>query len=303
MRIGIDLGGTKIEAVMLDADGKIVSQHRVLTPRHDYNKTVETIAKLVWKLEHDCSVAEQGISVGLATPGALSRVTGRMKNCNSTCLNGRFLREDLQQLLKRDVRIANDADCFTLSEALDGSAAAFHSVFGVILGTGVGGGIVINKELLSGPNGIVGEWGHNPMPSVGLELMASGRSRSCYCGRKDCVEIWLSGPALKQSYYKLSGQSLEAGQIALMAINGDGLAVNLLDQYSEALAAALAAIVNVLDPGAVVLGGGLSNIDYLFGQVPQRWGKYIFTNHCETKLLRAKYGDSSGVRGAAWLWP
>lgn len=303
MRIGIDLGGTKIEAVMLSDDGEIVSRRRSPTPQQNYHMTLAVIAELVVQLESDTSVSGQNTPVGMATPGAISGVTGHMKNCNSTCLNGQPLREDLQHLLGRDVRIANDADCFTLSEAQDGSAAGFASVFGVILGTGVGGGVVINKQLLHGPNGIAGEWGHNPMPPVELDLMASGQPRSCYCGRQDCIESWLSGPALEQSYYGLSGQSLEAAQIALKAVHGDVLAVGLFEQYSEALAAALAVVINILDPEVVVLGGGLSNVDCLYEQVPRRWGKYIFTDRCETKLLRATYGDSSGVRGAARLWP
>jgi len=303
MRIGIDLGGTKIEAVVLSDDGGILSRQRSSTPQQNYHMTLAVIAELVAQLESDCSISGQGVPVGLATPGAVSNLTGRMKNCNSTCLNGQPLREDLQQLLERDVRIANDADCFALSEAQDGSAASFVSVFGVILGTGVGGGVVINKQLLHGPNGIVGEWGHNSMPQVSSQLMASRQSRSCYCGRKDCVETWLSGPAFERSYFEVSGQSLKAAQIACKAANGDLLAIDLLEQYSEALAAALATVINILDPDVVVLGGGLSNIDCLYEQVPRRWGKYIFTDRCETKLRRAKYGDSSGVRGAAWLWP
>lgn len=303
MRIGIDLGGTKIEAVMLSDEGEVVGRRRASTPQQNYRMTLAAIAELVALLESDISAIGPNIPVGLATPGSISGFTGRMKNCNSTCLNGQPLREDLQQLLERDVRIANDADCFALSEAQDGSASDCHSVFGVILGTGVGGGVVINKQLLHGPNGIAGEWGHNAMPPQSLQLMVSRESRSCYCGRQDCVESWLSGPALEQSYYGLSGQRLKAAQIALKAANGDSLAMGLLEQYSEALAAALAVVINILDPDAVVLGGGLSNIDYLYEQVPQRWGKYIFTDRCKTMLLRAKYGDSSGVRGAAWLWP
>ena len=302
MRIGIDLGGTKIEAALLNADGNIIYRHRVPTPQSGYPQTLMAIAELIFKLDKDCSVSGQCIAIGIATPGAISSLTGRMKNCNSTCLNGQPLREDLCQLLKRDVRIANDADCFALSEAQDGAAANDRNVFGIILGTGVGGGIVINKQLLSGVNGIAGEWGHNPMPV--LDNPASLRqSRACYCGAKDCVESWLSGPALEKSYLAATNQLLQAPQIALNAKRGDPLALAVLDGYCEGLAAALATVVNVLDPDVVVLGGGLSNIAYLYEQVPQRWAKYIFTDCCETRLLRALHGDSSGVRGAAWLWP
>jgi len=302
MRIGIDLGGTKIEAVVLDAGGDVICRRRIATPQLNYNKTLAAIAELISLLKKDCSLDEQDISVGLATPGAVSRISGRMKNCNSTCLNGQPLQEDLQLLLGRDVRIANDADCFALSEAQDGSAASYDNVFGVILGTGVGGGVVINKQLLNGPNGIVGEWGHNPMPLLSSHVISPRQSRRCYCGRNDCIETWLSGPAFEQGYFDISGRALKAAQIAFNAANGESLAAELLEQYCEALAAALATVINVLDPDAVVLGGGLSNIACLYDQVPQRWGKYIFTDRCETKLLRAQYGDSSGVRGAAWLW-
>lgn len=302
MRIGIDLGGTKIEAAMLDGGGDIICRHRVPTPQSDYPKTLSAIADLICKLEKDCSVTGQCVPVGVAAPGAISSVTGRMKNCNSTCLNGQPLREDLCQRLKRDVRIANDADCFTLSEAQDGAASNYLNVFGVILGTGVGGGIVINKQLLSGVNGIAGEWGHNPMPLLAASELL-GQSRSCYCGRKNCVESWLSGLALEESYVQLSNQRLKAPQVALSAKNGDPSATIVLERYCEMLAAALAVVVNVLDPQVVVLGGGLSNITYLYEQVPLRWSKYIFSDRCETRLLGALHGDSSGVRGAAWLWP
>lgn len=300
MRIGIDLGGTKIEGVVLNAEGEITSRQRIATPQQDYFATLEVIAELVNQLEADCHIPSSLLPVGLATPGSISGLTGRMKNCNSTCLNGQLLCEDLQQLLKRHVRIANDADCFALSEACDGVAASYGSVFGVILGTGVGGGIVLNKQLIRGPNGIAGEWGHNPIPPTGLH--SQNQVRRCYCGRNDCVECWVSGPALEKSYHERSKQPLSAAQISHAALNGEPLAIEMLEQYCEMLAAALATVINVFDPEAVVLGGGLSNIDYLYEEVPRRWGRYIFTDHCETKLMKAKYGDSSGVRGAAWLW-
>ena len=307
MRIGIDLGGTKIEAILLGAQGDILKSLRLPTPQQDYQATLAVIVQLVRQLEVESGFGsdseEPPLPVGIATPGSVSRLTGRMKNCNSTCLNGQALAEDLESLLAREVRLANDADCFTLSEAQDGAAAAFNSVFGVILGTGVGGGIVINKRLLSGPNSIAGEWGHNPMPVIETGLLAGAVARQCYCGRSNCIETWLSGPALEQSYQQISNRQLAARQIALAAVSSEPLAVQLLDQYCESLAAALAVVINVLDPDAVVLGGGLSNIDCLYEQLPRRWQKYVFTDRCETRLLRASYGDSSGVRGAARLWP
>ena len=302
MRIGIDLGGTKIEAVVLNSNGDVICCRRLPTPKNNYQRTLSDIVALVHQVEADCSIIGQRIAVGLAAPGTISSETGSMKNCNSTCLNGQFLYEDLQRQLDRPVRLANDADCLALSEANDGAAMNCFSTFGVILGTGVGGAVVINKQLLQGPNGITGEWGHNPMPAMSFGWAASGQSRRCYCGRNDCVEAWLSGPGLEKSYYDLTGQQLPAEQIAAKGAAGDLLAAHLLDQYSEALAAALAVVINVLDPDAVVLGGGLSNIEALYQQVPQYWQQYVFTDRCKTQLLAAKYGDSSGVRGAAWLW-
>lgn len=299
MRIGVDLGGTKIEGVVLGDKSEILSRHRIPTPQHDYRGTLCAIANLVEQLEADCGIKAMSLPVGIGAPGSISHLTGRMKNCNSTCLNGQPLREDLQALLKRDIRIANDADCFALSEAKDGAARGASSVFGVILGTGVGGGIVLNNQLLSGPNGIAGEWGHNPIAAVFLKGV---QSRRCYCGRDNCIETWLSGPAFEQSYRERTNRVLRATQIARIAVEGDALAVELIEQYSNMLAAALAVVINVIDPEVVVLGGGLSNIKSLYDEVPRRWTQSVFTDRCETKLLRAKFGDSSGVRGAAWLW-
>jgi len=299
MRIGVDLGGTKIEGVVLGDKGEILCRHRVATPQHDYLGTLNAVANLVERLEADCDLGAMLLPVGVGAPGSISHLTGRMKNCNSICLNGKALREDLQALLKRDVRIANDADCFALSETRDGAASGCANVFGVILGTGVGGGIVLNNQLLSGPNGIAGEWGHNPMPSVFLEQI---QPRRCYCGRNNCIEAWLSGPAFEQSYRERTNKALAATQIVSAATAGDGQAVGVLEQYYDMLAAALAIVINVIDPEVVVLGGGLSNIESLYDEVPRRWARYVFTDHCETKLLRVKFVDSSGVRGAAWLW-
>ena len=304
MRIGIDLGGTKIEGVVLDEKGHVVSRIRVATPQNDYDETLNAIRRLIGRLEADCNISDLGLPVGIATPGAVSALTERMKNCNSTCLNGRPLQEDLQRLLKKDIRLANDADCFTLSEAVDGAGADYQTVFGVILGTGVGGGLVLDKQLLAGPNRIAGEWGHNPMPPLKIPeaLKKLTEKRVCYCGRCDCVECWLSGPGFEQSYFELTGQTLSAQQIALKANDESSVAGQLLGFYCESLAAALAVVINILDPGVIVLGGGLSNIDALYKRVPQYWSRYVFTDRCVTKLLSAQYGDSSGVRGAAWLW-
>jgi len=230
-----------------------------------------------------------------------------MKNCNSTCLNGQEFKQDLEQLLLREVRIANDADCFALSEAVDGAAAGLASTFGVILGTGVGGGIVINNRLLSGPNAIAGEWGHNLLPATAPRVRVDS-SRRCYCGREDCVETYLSGPGLARSFYELnpeyesSDAPYTAERIATLAQVGDENAQLLLDIYAQQLAAALAQVINIVDPHAVVLGGGISNIDVLYTLVPKYWSAFIFTDQVQTKLLRNRHGDSSGVRGAAWLW-
>lgn len=302
MRIGIDLGGTKIEGIILPAQGNIVKRLRLPTPKGDYWGTLQCIVELVALLEQELPSDAGSIPVGIAAPGSLSTLTGCMKNCNSTCLNGKPLRQDLELLLGREVRLANDADCFALSEAIDGAAAGFLNVFGVILGTGVGGGIVVDGQLLSGPNGIAGEWGHNPMPSSGLGD-GSLEARDCYCGRKNCIEAHLSGPALAQRYFEQTGQQLPVEAIVKRANEGQSEALTLMDAYQEGLAAALATVINVLDPQAVVLGGGLSNIDSFYLELPKRWEKYVFSDSCETALLKAKYGDSSGVRGAAWLWP
>jgi len=302
MRIGVDLGGTKIEGVVLDDKGEVLCRRRISTPQHNYCGTLNAIANLVEQLETAGGIGSMLLPVGIGTPGSISHLTGRMKNCNSTCLNGRALREDLKALLKRDIRIANDADCFSLSEAIDGAGSGSFSVFGVILGTGVGGGIVINNTLLSGPNSIAGEWGHNPMPPTASVDLDQTQSRRCYCGRDNCIETWLSGPAIEKSYRECANKALTAAQIVAAATAGDDLAVGLMEQYYESLAAALATVINVIDPEVVVLGGGLSNIESLYDEVPLRWSRYVFSDRCETKLLRAKYGDSSGVRGAAWLW-
>jgi fructokinase len=273
MRLGIDLGGTKTEIVALAAGGRELLRERVPTPRGDYAATVATIAGLVRSAEQKLGA---GGTVGVGIPGAESRVTGLIKNANSTWLIGQPLRADLEAALERPVRIANDANCFALSEASDGAAVGAEVVFGVILGTGVGGGIVVNGRVLVGPNAIAGEWGHNPMP--GDEPV---RPR-CYCGRSGCVETFLSGPALAAD----GGAENEAA----------------MQRYEQRLARALAQVINLLDPDVIVLGGGLSNLERLYDRVPRLWGEWVFSDHVATRLLKNKHGDSSGVRGAAWLW-
>ncbi|MCF7968341.1 MAG: ROK family protein [Methylococcaceae bacterium] len=296
IRLGIDLGGTKIELIALDADGAEVCRRREATPQGDYWGTLETIRQLVLRAERERG--ETG-SVGIGTPGAVSRATGRLKNSNSVCLNGQPLIEDLERVLGRPVRMANDADCFALSEASDGSAAGRPVVFGVILGTGVGGGIVVKGRLLQGPNAIAGEWGHNPLPWPQADELPGPE---CYCGKRGCIETFLSGPGLARDFLQQSGQSLTGVDILARAESGDAEAESAFQRYEDRLARGLAHVINLLDPDAIVLGGGLSNCDRLYEEVPKRWGRYVFSDRVDTLLLPPRHGDSSGVRGAAWLW-
>jgi predicted NBD/HSP70 family sugar kinase len=296
IRLGIDLGGTKIELIALDADGAEVCRRREATPQGDYWGTLETIRQLVLRAERERG--ETG-SVGIGTPGAISRASGRLKNSNSVCLNGQPLIEDLQRVLDRPVRMANDADCFALSEASDGAAAGRPVVFGVILGTGVGGGIVVKGRLLQGPNAIAGEWGHNPLPWPQADELPGPE---CYCGKRGCIETFLSGPGLARDFLQQSGQSLTGVEILARAESGDAEAELAFQRYEDRLARGLAHVINLLDPDAIVLGGGLSNCDRLYEEVPKRWGRYVFSDRVDTLLLPPRHGDSSGVRGAAWLW-
>lgn len=298
MRIGVDLGGTKIEAVVLDDAGREVFRRRVPTPRGDYRRTLSAIAALVRDAEK--AAGARGLPVGVGHPGALSAKTGLMKNCNSTCLNGRPLDKDLERILKRPVRMANDADCFALSEARDGAARGAAVVFGVILGTGVGGGVVVHGRLLQGPNHVAGEWGHNPLPWPRDDERPGPR---CYCGKTGCIETFLSGPGLERDYAGAGGRSGTAPEIAVRAARGERLAGAALARYEDRLARALATVVNLLDPDAVVLGGGLSNVRRLYRGVPRLWGRYIFSDDVRTRLLPNRQGDSGGVRGAARLSP
>ena len=297
IRLGIDLGGTKIEIIALDAAGEVRTRRRVATPRNDYEATLRTLVALVHAVETE--LGRTG-TVGIGMPGTLSPATGLVKNANSTWLNGRPLDRDLEALLKRPLRFANDADCFTLSEASDGAATEAKVVFGVIIGTGTGGGIVVNGQLLSGPNGIAGEWGHNPLPwPDGVELPGP----VCYCGLHGCIETWLSGPGLARDHRLHSGEERDAAAIAVAATNGDPAAKATLSRYERRLARALASIINVLDPDVIVLGGGLSRLTRLYERVPALWEWYVFSDRVDTRLVPPRHGDSSGVRGAAWLWP
>jgi fructokinase len=295
-RLGVDLGGTKIEIVALGSTGEVRHRERVDTPAGDYAATVEAIARLVETTE--ARLGERG-SVGVATPGALSLASGRIKNANSTCLNDRALKEDLEARLEREVRVENDANCFALSEAVDGAGAGAASVFGVILGTGVGGGIVVGGKVLKGANAIAGEWGHNPLPSP---TMDDHPLPVCYCGRRGCIETYLSGPGFAADHARTAGERRSAEEIASRAAAGDPLARASLDRYVERLARSLAAVINVLDPEVIVLGGGLSNLEALYDVVPRLWGAHVFSDDVRTRLARPVHGDSSGVRGAAWLW-
>jgi len=295
-RIGIDLGGTKTELIVLDAAGREQLRLRRATPAGDYAATLRLIGSLV--AEAESSIGARTL-VGLGTPGAISLQSGLMKNCNSTCLNGRPLQEDIQHLLGREVRIANDADCFALSEAVDGAGAGAAVVFGVILGTGVGGGIVIGGQLLQGANRIAGEWGHNPLPDPQADELPGP---VCYCGRRGCVEAWLSGPGMSAEHRRATDEMLTAEAIAFRAAKGDAACVATLDRYARRLAKSLAQVINILDPDVIVLGGGVSNVGRLYDTVPCMWGEWVFSDDVRTRLLPNRHGDSSGVRGAAWLW-
>jgi fructokinase len=296
LRIGVDLGGTKIEAVALDPAGIILARHRIATPAGDVSGTIRAIRDLVKLIEKDFNTQS---TVGVGTPGALSPATGLLRNSNSLVLNGLPLDRLLADALDRPVRIANDANCFALSEATDGAAAEARTVFGVILGTGVGGGIVVAGRLLEGRHAIAGEWGHNPLPWPEDDERPGP---ACYCGRRGCIETFLSGPAMAADHKACTGSTLTAASIAEAAARGDAAAGNTMRRYVDRLARGLATVINLLDPDVIVLGGGLSKISSLYADVPARWGRYIFSDTVTTALVPPKHGDSSGVRGAAWLW-
>ena len=296
MRFGIDIGGTKIEAIALDDSGVEVMRERVPTPTADYPSLLEAVRDLVVSFESQLGAEA---TVGVGHPGVISPATGQIKNSNSQALLGQALDHDLAAILDRPVRLANDADCFALSEATDGAGAGFATVFGVILGTGVGGGVVVSGRLVHGPNAIAGEWGHNPLPPSAagpVELL------DCYCGRAGCIERYLSGPGISADHLAMTGIATTAAHISAAAQVGEPDAVATLDRYVERLAAGLAVVINVLDPAVIVLGGGVSNIQALYEQVPERWDRYVFSDRVDTQLAQNLHGDSSGVRGAAWLW-
>jgi fructokinase len=296
MRIGVDVGGTKIAAIALADDGSVLARRRIPAPRDDYRRTLSAIAAVVRDIERE--IGRTG-TVGVGIPGAISPATGLVKNSNSTWMNERPLAEDLPQMLERPVRFANDANCFTLSEATDGAAAGAGVVFGVIIGTGTGGGLVVGGHVVVGCNAIAGEWGHNPLPApCGDERPGP----ACYCGRSGCIETFLSGPGLARDYEASGGAAIAAAEIARRAAAGETRAADCLDRYEDRMARSLASVINVLDPEVIVLGGGLSNIDRLYTSVPRLWLPHVFSDAVRTRLVRAAHGDSSGVRGAAWLW-
>ncbi len=297
MRIGVDLGGTKVEAVALGPRGQEMARRRVATPTGDYAATVRAIVALVHGIESE--LGREG-SVGVAIPGAISPTSGVVKNANSVCLIGEPLDRHLEAALGRPVRLANDANCFALSEATDGAAAGARVVFGVIVGTGTGGGIVVEGRVLGGANAVAGEWGHNPLP---WPDDAERPGPDCYCGKAGCIETFLSGPGLTRDHRAASGEELSAPEVAARAGDGEAEARSTLERYERRMAKALASVINVIDPDVIVLGGGVSNIDRLYDNVPRLWGGFAFSDQLSTRLVRASHGDSSGVRGAAWLWP
>jgi fructokinase len=297
MRIGIDLGGTKIEAVALDNTGAVLYRHRIATPAGDYPGTLHAIAELVFAIERELG---QSASVGVGTPGSLSLQTGLIRNANSTVLNGKPLDRDISRVLSRPVLLENDANCFALSEAIDGAAKDVETVFGVILGTGVGGGLVVRKQVVVGRNRIAGEWGHNPMPWPKSDERPGD---CCYCGKTGCIETFVSGTALARHFHTATMRDLSAEEIARAAETGDAQAVTAMELFEDRLARGLAHVINIFDPDMIVLGGGLSNIERLYQTLHQLVAPYVFSDAMETPIVPAVYGDSSGVRGAAFLWP
>ena len=296
MRIGVDVGGTKLEVIAIDHDGREVLRRRMATPRGSYEGTLDAIRTLVLEAESEVGPS----TVGIGMPGTISPATGLVKNANSTWLNGQPFGRDLMRVLDRELRLANDANCLALSEATDGAAAGASPVFAVILGTGVGGGLAVHGQIVVGVNAIAGEWGHNPVP---WPTAGEWPGPPCYCGRTGCIETLLSGPGFEADHAEQLGIRLRGVEIVAAAEAGDAAAAATLARYEERLARCLAAIINVLDPEVIVLGGGLSNIDRFYLSVPRLWEPFVFSDRVDTRLVRAQHGDSSGVRGAAWLWP
>ncbi len=297
MRIGVDVGGTKIEIIALANDGRELYRHRIPTPKDDYDGTVNAIADLVRGAERE--LKERG-TVGAGIPGAISPATGLVKNANSTWLIGKPLDKDLSHELEREVRVQNDANCFAVSEAVDGAGAGAKCVFGVIVGTGTGGGIAINKRVLAGPNAVAGEWGHIQLPWMTSDEIPGP---DCYCGKLGCIETFLSGPGMARDHHRVAGKKLTAQEIVEAAEAGDADSEATLQRYENRMARGLASIVTVLDPDVIILGGGMGNIRRLYRNVPRIWQQYAFSDHVDTPLVPPVHGDSSGVRGAAWLWP
>ena len=295
-RLGIDLGGTKIAGIALAPDGAVVAEHRMAAPRHDYGATLEAIAGMVARLEE---LSGGRGTVGIGTPGSVAPSGGLMQNANSTWLNGRPFGRDLEARLGRPVRLANDANCFALSEAVDGAGADAPSVFGVILGTGCGGGLVLRGQLLDGPLGIGGEWGHNPLPWAAPDEHPGPR---CWCGRNGCLETWISGPGLEADHARITGESLSGAEIVARAERGDAQAQATLDRHARRLARGLAHVINIFDPHVIVLGGGLSAMRHLYEVLPDLVCPYVFAAHPRVSIRPPRWGDASGVRGAAWLW-
>ena len=299
LRLGVDLGGTKIAGVVLDGDAGVRAERRIDTPEGGYRATIEAIVDLVAALESEVGTA--GLPLGVGTPGSVLASTGRLRNANSQCLNGKPLGADLSTALSRDVRLANDADCLALSEARDGAGAAFDNVFGVILGTGVGGGVVINNQLITGRNGLAGEWGHTCLPwPTSAETRQPPR---CWCGLDSCLEAWLSGPGMTADHVRRGGYNIPAQDIVERAEAGERLAGATLKVWLQRVARSMAMIVNILDPEVIVVGGGLSQIRWLYSEVPKIWAEHAFAEAIDTPLVAAQHGDASGVRGAARLWP
>ena len=296
IRFGIDLGGTKTEIVALAPDGRELLRRRVVTPRDNYRATLDALTRLVTDAERE--LGGNG-SVGLGTPGSISRATRLLRGSNSVCLNGQPIKRDLESRLGREIRITNDANCFALSEATDGAGREAAVVFGAILGTGVGAGIVVDGRVLDGPNAIAGEWGHNPLPWPKDDERPGA---ACFCGRRGCIETWLAGPGVARDHAHETGENISAEEIVARALRGDSSCNATLERYEDRLARALAHVINLLDPDVIVLGGGMSNTAQLYASVPKLWGAWIFSDRVDTKLVRNAHGDSSGVRGAARLW-
>ena len=300
MRIGIDLGGTKTEVIALSEDGEQRFRHRLPTPRNDYQQTIETIATLVAMAE---KATGQTGTVGIGIPGSISPYTGVVKNANSTWLNGQPFDKDLSARLQRDVRLANEANCLAVSEAVDGAAAGAQTVFAVIIGTGCGAGVALNGRAHIGGNGTAGEWGHNPLPWMDEDELRYREEVPCYCGKQGCIETFISGTGFATDYHRLSGNPLKGSEIIRLVEAQNALAELALSRYERRLAKSLAHVVNILDPDVFVLGGGMSNIDRLYKTIPPLIKQFVFGGECETPVRKALHGDSSGVRGAAWLWP